>query len=442
MGRWPFDAVSVLSIYLFLLFVIPSRLVVSALGAAGTPAQLWGLGMLCWWAADRISAARSGRPTSPVVRMAGVLVIVVLISYVAATTRAIEPVELRAADRSLLSLFSWLGVLLVVAEGVRTRARFDVLIRRLVLAGGALATLGIVQFITNRGWVDLIQIPGLTLNTDLVSVSSRSSFARPAGTAIHPIEFGVTLTIILPFAIHLALQDTTRAWVRRWFPVAAITFGIPISVSRSAVLGTITVLLVLLPTWSLRRRINTALIVAVAVSLIYVVVPGMLGTFVGLFVGVGSDGSALSRTDSYSLAFQFISQAPVFGRGLGTFLPTYRILDNQYLGIVIEMGFVGLIAVLLLFATGIRSAIRVRRSIDDESTRQLAQCMIAGIAAAAVSFATFDIFSFPMAASMTFFVLGMVPALARLGVTGTPAHTAPTRRKRAQPRIATPAGQR
>jgi polysaccharide biosynthesis protein PslJ len=412
--RTRFDAVSLLTLYVLLLVAIPSRLVLSPLGAAGTPAQMLGIGALAWWVAERIALGRVGVGRRTVQKAMLIFSVAVVLSYIAATTRPIEAVELRSADRALLSLCSWLGILLLAADRIPSRDRLDRLLRRVVLAGGALGSLGIVQFFTHKGWIDQIQIPGLVYNTDLFSVDSRDAFSRPAGTAIHPIEFGVVLTMILPIAIHYALTDVGRARVRRWFPVVAIAMAVPVSVSRTAVLGTITVLLFLLPTWPRDLRWRAYGAIVVALSAVYVLVPGLLGTFKGLFFGISGDSSALSRTDSYTTALQFFERSPIIGRGISTFLPAYRILDNQYLGVLIEMGVVGLISVLILFGSGIWTSARIRRVNPDETTRQLSWVLAASTAAGAVSFGTFDLLGFPMATGMVFLVLGCIGALQRL----------------------------
>jgi O-antigen ligase len=151
-------------------------------------------------------------------------------------------------------------------------------------------------------------------------------------------------------------------------------------------------------------------------GVVYVAVPGMLGTITQLFTGISSDTSAASRTDSYALAGQFIARAPVFGRGFATFLPAYRILDNQYLGTLIEMGVVGLVSVLALFLTGMWTAWRLRRQMAASPRRQLGHALLASVAAGALSFAFFDAFSFPQVAGLMFFVLGCVGAARRLAV--------------------------
>lgn len=409
------DAVAPLTALIILVIAIPSQLIFAPLGGAGSPAQVFGIVLGLWWVALWLRNGRGGSiGLQPVRRAMLIFTAAVLASYIAAATRPIGGAEMRAADMGLLSVCAWFGVLLCVSDLVPSRARLDVLLRRLVLAGGCLAALGILQFITSQPFTNYVQIPGLTANSALVSISDRSGFNRPAGTALHPIEFGVVLVMILPFALHYALSDTNRTLVRRWWPTAAMAVALPIAISRSAIVGTAIVLAFLLPTWPrrLRRQAYAALVVLAGV--LYVTVPGLIGTLTGLFTGISNDSSAQSRTGSYTLAGQFISHAPIFGRGFLTFLPAYRILDNQYLGVIIDIGFVGLFALLGLFVTSIVTARGVRRRSVDRDTRQLAQASAASIASIACGYALFDAFSFPMAAMMTFFVLGVAGALRRL----------------------------
>jgi O-antigen ligase len=229
--------------------------------------------------------------------------------------------------------------------------------------------------------------------------------------------------MLLPLALHYALYDRHRILVRRWWPVAMIAVALPIAISRSAIVGAIVVLAFVLPAWPVTVRRRAYGVIVLLGGALFVTVPGLLGTLTGLFTQIGTDSSAQSRTGSYTLAGEFISHAPVFGRGFLTFLPSYRILDNQYLGLIIDAGFVGLIALLGVFLTGIFTARRVYRKSSDERVRNLAQAVAASIAAIAVEFALFDAFSFPMAASMAFFVVGLAGALHRLAAsrgTSTP----------------------
>jgi O-antigen ligase len=406
-------ALTAVTVFLVLLVVLPSRLVVGPLGAAGTPAQIFGIGMLIWWVTNRFVARNSAPALASPVKVAVLwFAAAVLASYIVATTRPIDPIELRAADRALLSLCSWLGVIFVTSETLRSRIDLEILLRRMVTAGGALATLGIAQFVTGRQFINLIVVPGLTAHAQLFALS-RDGLNRPAGTAAHPIEFGVVLAMILPFALYYALENPARTMLRRWYPVGALAFAIPISISRSAVLGCAVALVMLLPTWSAGRRRTTYVALVLLLGALYVSVPGLLGTFRNLFFGISQDSSALSRTDSYTIAGQFISRTPIFGRGFMTFLPSYRILDNQYLGTMIDMGFVGLVTLLGLFVTGLVVARDVRRRAVDRKTRALAQSFAASIAVAGFCSATFDALSFPMFVGIFCLVLGGVGALRR-----------------------------
>jgi O-antigen ligase len=409
------DGVTILTAYVVLLMAIPSNYVVGAIGAAGSPAQLAGIGMLLWWFARRLARPF---PTSPVpqpVRKAALFfAAAVLASYVAAMVRPIEGIEMSAADRGLLALASWMGVILIAGDEITDFSRLSVLLRRLVMAGGLVAALGVLQFQTGMAFVNYLLLPGLTQNSELGSVIARSGFARPAGTAIHPIEFGVTIAMILPLALHFALTDRSLGKFRRWFPVAAIGLAIPLSISRSAMICTAVAIGLMIPVMSARVRVAVVLVAGVLLMFVYVTVPGILGTILGLFTGISGDDSARSRTDSYSLAGQFISHQPIFGRGFFTFLPEYRILDNQYLGTLIEMGIVGLVAVLTLFVTGLVVARRTHNSTWDPQERLLSQALMASLAAGAISFAFFDAFAFPMVASLMFVLLGVIGSQRRL----------------------------
>jgi O-antigen ligase len=161
----------------------------------------------------------------------------------------------------------------------------------------------------------------------------------------------------------------------------------------------------------------------------YILVHGLFGTLFSLFSNISSDTSAQSRTDSYALVEQFIGRSPIFGRGFRTFLPSYRILDNQLLGTTIEMGVVGLGALLGLMITTIIACRQVRRTVADESARRLAQACIASVASALVGFAFYDGLSFPMGAGIFFFVVGCGGSLAGLARSGKDGMLQLTRRE-------------
>jgi O-antigen ligase len=359
-----------------------------------------------------------------------IFIAALIASYIAAATRPIQAAELTAADRGLVSAIGWLGMFLTVADGLRNRYELDVFLRRVTLAAGALALVGLAQFVTKQQLTNYIVIPGLSENSD-PELAGRGSFVRPAGTTAHPIEFGAVLTMILPIAIHYALTDTHRSVFRRWWPVAAIAIAVPISISRSAILSAVVVLVFLLPSLARPVRRRAYLALAVLGGAVYVVVPGLLGTLTGLFTGLSSDNSAKSRTGSFALVEQFFKRAPLFGRGFRTFTPSYRILDDQYLGLLVDTGLCGLLATVALSITAIVTMFKLRRRSTVLADRSLALSIAAGVAASALSEFLYDQFSFGMDSGYYFLILGGASVLYR--VSGRPQPTGPTSPGRLRP---------
>ena len=223
------------------------------------------------------------------------------------------------------------------------------------------------------------------------------------------------LAICLPIAVHRARFAPPGKRLRRWLQVALIGTALPMTVSRTGVIALIVASLVVLPTWPKRDRRIAYLAGLVALAGLYATIPGLLGEFRSLFGQVGSDTSSTSRTGAFSSAVPFIQQHPWLGRGFGTFLPaTYFFTDDQYLLSLIEIGFIGLLALLGLFITAWMCARNARRLSTDPEIRQLAQILAASVAVPTVAFATFDAFSFAMAASLTFLIIGCVGAFWRL----------------------------
>jgi polysaccharide biosynthesis protein PslJ len=418
-SRRSIDAVALLTTYMALLLFIPATEVFSPLGAAGGPPTLFAvvlfLAYLWTWFDPESKLDRAYQP----VRLLGLAFTCIMIaSWVSANRHALPTLQRNAADRALISVAGWFGVLLIAADGINTMQGLRTLIRRLVNGVTVVAAVGMLQFFTTKNLADYIKIPGLhalALDTNLIT---RGSFIRPQSTASHPIEFGAVLAITLPLAIYQArfAAPDKRWW--RWAQVAIIAGTAPLTVSRSAILGLIVVGLVILPTWPKRDRRVAYVVIVLFVLATWVAVPGLVGTIRGLFESIGSDSSTMSRTSALSAAPSLIAQHPWLGMGPSTLLPaTYFYVDDQYLTSVIETGILGLLALVSLFVVGWLVARNTRRLSSDPESRQLAQCFAACSVVAAVSFATYDALSFPMATSLTFLVIGLNGAHWRLSRT-------------------------
>jgi O-antigen ligase len=407
------DAVTFLTVLVLALVLIPSGQVVGPLGSAGRPAGLLGLLALWWWAhAHLVADSGVDRSLQPVRISALLFLGAIVASYAAAFVRPIDPLEARAADRGLMGLLGFFGALLLCADGIVDRARLEVLLRRMVMAGAFIAALAVLQFFTGVGLGGVFRIPGLQELGSIQAIQDRSTFNRVSATASHPIELGVVLGMLFPLAVHFGLHSGRRI---QWVYVALIGMAVPMSVSRSGTLALGIGALVLWLSWPIAFKVRSAAVAGAFMMAMRLVVPGLLGTIRSLFTSWFVDDSIKGRTNDYPLVGEYFTEAPFIGRGYGTFLPErYIFLDNQYLGLLIETGLVGTVLFLAVVATGYAAA-RGSRRFADAQTRSLGQALAAGILAGAISAGTFDLFGFGMASGFLFLLMGCAGALWRLG---------------------------
>lgn len=410
------DAVTLLTGYLFLLMAIPPSLVVGSFGAAGAPAALFAVVLLCWYFISRqhpaIGLARGQQPVRAAAILFGGAIIA---TYISVNRAAMPSLQESGADRGLIVLAGWLGVVLVAADGIDRADRLSTMIRRVVWAATALAVLGIVEFLTGLNLAMYISIPGLSVHTQVTDLMNRGGLVRVAATTASPLEFTSVLAMSLPLAIHQARFAAKSLRCRRWLQVAVIAGTMPLTLSRSAIFGLVAVGCVLLPTWPKRDRHRAYGVLLAGIVMTWLVKPSLLQVFGGLFNQLGTDASSTSRTGAFTASVPFIAQHPWLGHGFETFFPqVYFFIDDQYLTSIIETGVIGILALLALFVTGWFTARSARNAAADASARDLAQCLAASVAAAAVSFATFDALSFSVASGLCFLLLGCVGAAWRL----------------------------
>lgn len=403
--RHGFDAVSALTVYLVLLLLIPSDRVVPGLGNLGAPAILWGFACFLWWVWHVFSRRRVERVIlSPVAIAACIFTGSVLLSYVFAMMRAIPAEEVLPADRALLRMLSFLGIVLVASTGIRSFDRLQTLLRRLAVLTGIIALIGILEFVTKTPIASAINIPGL-VGGGGGGEDFRGDFLRSTATAIHPLEYATTLSVAFPVTLMLTLRSSGRTRTLMLTCAAMIGVALVLAGSRSAIVGLLVGTVPLLIVLGVRERIMAAVAGLAGLILVYVTVPGMIGTLRNLFLTAGSDSSVLSRTASLGLLDVLVPLSPWVGRGLGTFLPAYQIFDNQLVLLVIELGAVGTIAFISLYVTAIVCALRCLT--HPPAIAGIAAALAAGCLVAVALSAFFDSFSFPKA----FGLLALAPGL-------------------------------
>lgn len=431
--------------YVVLLLCVPTRLVVGPFGAPGTPANLLAVAGLLWWICAVAGGLVPVKGLTPMRLAVGVFVAAVLTSYVAGqisgwsqpanihqrtdrlwqaanVTQVTETVS-SAADRGLLALAGWVGIMLITAEGIRSWHELDRLIGWIVGAGTVVASMGIVQYFTGLNLAVYLSVPGLQSLTDFGNALSRSDLNRIVSTSAHPIELGVAMASLTPLALHRSLHSRT---LMAWIPTMLIGVAALMSVSRSAVVVAGVAFVVIFVGWPMRWRLQSLLALPVLALAGRAALPGLLGSIRSLFTGLADDPSITGRTDDYPLVFGLIGDRPLFGQGLFTFVPTiYRTVDNQGLVMLLELGVIGTVAFAWLFLTGQYMAWAPRLLRAEPRQEHLGLVISASLAGIVASYVTFDALSFRQVAGLTFLYLGLSGAVWFLTTSGATATTSP-----------------
>lgn len=419
------DVTTVASIYIVFMVIVPSYLTIRDLGAAGSPTTIIGMAALAWWLVSRLVPGQPIAIGRQPIRI-GIYIFsgAIVLSFASAFSRQIPAVEISGANRGILEILGLAGIALLIADGVDTRERLDVLGRRLTFWISMLATMGIYQFLTGSTPVANIynHLPGFSTASIPPPITSRDGLRRVQATTGSPIEFGLVLACALPIAVHYAKYAPEGKRGRAWLYVFLISLALPMSLARTGFVGAAIVFVVMFVGWNARERIEALLAVGLFALALRMAKPGFVGTILGLFSHAAGDSSVTHREQDLARSGFLVRQSIFFGRGFGTFIPSeftppgqpVASLDNQYLGSLIETGVFGLACLILLLLIFFFTALGARRRSRDPSTRELALGLAGSSLALAFGFYVFDVFSFSTVSGLMFILLGMTGALWRL----------------------------
>ena len=312
---------------------------------------------------------------------------------------------------SLLAPVTLAGLALFVLDTVHTAEELERLVRWLVIAGavgGGFAVLAVAAHID----IAAITPPGLKATPELVQPIPRDGITRAQGTAAHPLELAAVMTVLFPlgvFCLFTARERGARWWP--WLVALGLVGGAgALSISRSFFVGLAVEFVVLALFWPLRR---TATVLGCAVAAVVVLLftkGGVVGFFVKLFTQGSGDDSLLHRTLARQVAYTLINAHPLFGIGLGGYDTTrYPILDNQYLGLLVETGVVGLVGFLGYLGCGAWAAFA-----HGTSHRDLGAALGAAVLAYAVINLILDTAGFLQISALAAILVGLTGALHRI----------------------------
>ncbi len=323
--------------------------------------------------------------------------------------------------KQLLFLLSYLVVVYLIVSVVRRFEDVDFLARVLTGGGAVVAFFAIIEARTGYDIFNHLQtaIPFLHLDVaNLPVIPSRGGRLRVFASAQHPIALGSAMAMLIPFAVYRAHCYRERIW---WVAALLLALAAFATGSRTAVIAMIVMVLIYI--WQRpvqARRFWPALIPALLV--IHFAAPGSLGAMKAAFFPKGglvaqqtnaSVGSGRLATLWPALHHEF-DPNPLLGEGYGTRVTTFTpggphrngpILDDEWLGILLQVGVFGTLALVWLFARFIR---RLAPAAREDSPR--GWFLVAAIASVAGTFASmffYDAFSFIQVTFMLFIVIGL-----------------------------------
>jgi O-antigen ligase len=125
-----------------------------------------------------------------------------------------------------------------------------------------------------------------------------------------------------------------------------------------------------------------------------------------LFTRTSTDTSIQARVQDYELVPEFLARHPILGRGYFTHSPSDLLLDNSYLGTLIELGVVGgIIVFAFLLALTIRPVLVFGRAHGDEAF-VLLSALLGGVTLL-LAMATFDALKFAQFLPTCLVLLGL-----------------------------------
>jgi polysaccharide biosynthesis protein PslJ len=349
----------------------------------------------------------------------GLYVMTILISLLANSHR-VGTVSGEVYKR--LAFFASFFILMYLIIGVIRRWRdVDLIARLLVVFGAILGVFAIIESWTYYNVFNHLSavVPFLHLQVQNVpTLASRGGRLRVFASAQHPIALGALFAMLVPLGAYRAWCYKRWYW---WIATLLLLLGALVTGSRTAIVMLLVeagIFLWLRPVDV--RRFWPALIPILL--LVHTAAPGALGSIRASFFPKGGIvaqqkntpvGSGRLATLGPALHTEF--KDPLVGEGFATRVtkptplvpvPNGPILDDQWLGILLETGVFGVACLLWMFIRFIRRA--GREAKRDLSPRGwLLTAIAAGVAGYAVGMLFYDAFEFIQVTFMLFIFMGL-----------------------------------
>jgi O-antigen ligase len=375
--------------------------------------------LACWFCALAADPAVRWRRTGLEAPIAAVL-LAMLFSMAANLSRVDHAGTLVIKQFSFFA--SYLLIVYFIVSVVRSRRDLDRMLRILVGGGSILALAALFEWRTTTNLFNWYQhvMPFLHYVDEGVA-QARGSGVRARASAQHPIALSAALVMLVPLALYLFLRDRRRIWLACG---AVMTLGALSTGSRT---GTTMLIAVLVGLLCIKPRDTIRMLpwLVPLVVVIQVVMPGTIGTMKSMLnpsyvikEQSYDQGATAGRVADLGPALDRWATKPIFGTGFGTTVADpnaaagseQQILDDQWLGSLLEVGAVGVLALLWLFGRSIRLLTRLSRSLTGADS-WLAATLGASLISFAVGMLTFDAFAFIQVTFFAFVAIGFTGVL-------------------------------
>ncbi len=323
--------------------------------------------------------------------------------------------------KNLMFFISFFVILYIIVSVVRTAAQIDLLVRVLVIGGSVVAFFALVDVQTQYNVFNHLSsvFPFLRYDPNGAEPIARGGALRVYGSAQHPIAMGAAFALLLPLAIYLAHSTRKRLW---WLAATLMLLGLFATRSRTGIIMLIVIVIVFLVLRPRETRRWWPALIPIAI-LVHFALPGTIGSIRDSFFPQGgliaqedknNVGSGRLATFWPAIHSEFTPN-PMLGEGAFTrvTVPTTEvnvanapILDDQWLGILLDTGVVGFLSLLWVFVRSVRRMGKAAKR-DLSPRGWLLVGTTASVVAYMVSMLTYDSFAFIQATVLLFVVLGI-----------------------------------
>jgi N-acetylglucosaminyl-diphospho-decaprenol L-rhamnosyltransferase len=376
---------------------------------------------LVWLAVRAAGASRPRLRGSPMDSALLVFVLICVLSIGINLPSLAWDGELSLSLKELSLVASYVALFYVCASSIRA-SEVPAYIRLLVLLA-ALSALGtIFQYRTGSNPFFSIAADifgGTHVESPIVAAAAANpvaagAAARPliTGPAQHGLADATILAAAIPFGLLIASSAKRSRDKFFWlFAVGLLIAGCVATGRKTALLVPLVSVLVL-GSFGPRRYLRPLVpLLLISIVGLEVLAPHAISRIVFQLSHATSSSSTTTRTLDYPAVVPFVLSHLLIGRGYGSFDPLkYRILDDQMLGWLVEIGFLGLVSYVGIFVAAAVTSLRGAKLSANESKGTF-HCVIAVTAGFFLSNFFYDTFGFRQAPYIFFFVVALGVAL-------------------------------